>query len=183
MFVCILATTQTLLMLSRTKKMNFWLRFVVSYSALSTCKELYAQENPSALKNRCKLNHFQTSEAEICCCAQWMKNSVGDSNWMFLENRKSWITRGTQNTFPFAFFSAPKMYWKHFLAYHVLTYNSAHVLWLGLSWSGICHDFVQTCGGTHWMPNFIGWKDVPNKFLIRHLIISTVKPSKGVFVV
>lgn len=71
------------------KKINLLLCFLVSYSALTTCKEHYPQENPTTLQSLCKLNHFQTSGAEICCCAQWMKYSVGDANWMFLEYQKS----------------------------------------------------------------------------------------------
>lgn len=96
---------------SHRQKRNLWLCFLVFYSALSTCKEHYPQENPTTLKNLCELNHFQTSGAEIFCCAQWMKYSAGDLNWMFLECQKSWIIRSTQNAFQPAFSSASKIYW------------------------------------------------------------------------
>lgn len=62
---------------------------------------IYMQEalppgKPTALKNLSKLNHFQTSGAEICCCAQRVKCSAGDVNWMFLECHKSQIIRSTE---------------------------------------------------------------------------------------
>lgn len=50
---------------------------LVSCSALSTCKEHYPQENPSNLKSLCKLNLSQTSGPEICCSAEWLKDSAG----------------------------------------------------------------------------------------------------------
>lgn len=87
------------------KRGNLWLHFPVSYSTRSTCKDHYPQENPAALKSLCKLNHIQTSGAEFCCCAQGMKNSVGDVNWMFLEYHESRIIGGTQNAFPATFCS------------------------------------------------------------------------------
>lgn len=90
------------------KRGNIWLHFPVSYSTRSTCKDHYPQENPAALKSLCKLNHIQTSGAEFCCCAQGMKISVGDMNWMFLEYHESRIIGGTQNAFPATFCSLPE---------------------------------------------------------------------------
>lgn len=62
------------------KSQKIWkikLAFFFSSSPAQPCQERYPEENPATLESLCQLNRFQTSGAEICRCAQWMKYSVG----------------------------------------------------------------------------------------------------------
>lgn len=146
----------------------------ISYSALSTCKEHYPKENPTTLKSLCELNHFQTSGVEICCCAQWMKYSVGDANWMFLEYLPEIMNY--------------KKYTKCFSICLSLCFQNVLVMWFGLtcvdkqsctcSLTGVDSKWnllwlVQIHSGTHSMSFFVGWKDVPNEFIGDRVIAAS----------